>query len=63
MIQGTLPKLPILANTMTYLECVLVSHMDIEGDHDLFVGAVRGGSLRQTNCQPHIRLRDTGQDY
>lgn len=63
LLQGVLPQLPILANTLSYLECVLVSHMDIEGDHDLFVGAVRSGALRQAENQPHIRLRDSGQDY
>jgi flavin reductase (DIM6/NTAB) family NADH-FMN oxidoreductase RutF len=63
LLQGVLTKLPILANTLTYLECELVSHMDIEGDHDLFVGAVRGGELRQQKVQPHIRLRETGQGY
>ncbi len=63
LTQGMMPKLPILVNTLAYMECELVSHMDIEGDHDLFIGAVRGGSLRQTNSQPLIRLRDTGQDY
>ncbi len=63
LFEGTLPNLPILANTLAYLECVLVTHMDIEGDHDLFVGAVRGGALRQSSTQPHIRLRDNGHDY
>lgn len=63
MLTGVLPNLPILANTLSYLECELVSHMDIEGDHDLFVGAVRGGSLRQAAGVPHIHLRDTGQNY
>ena len=63
LLQGVLPNLPILANTLCYLECVLVTHMDIEGDHDLFVGAVRGGALRQVDTPPHIRLRDNGQDY
>lgn len=63
LIQGVMPKLPILANTLAYMECELVSHMDIEGDHDLFIGAVRGGLLRQSDSQPLIRLRDSGQDY
>jgi len=63
MSGGVLAKLPILKNTLAYLECELVSHMDIEGDHDLFVGAVRGGALRQAKTPPHIRLRDSGQDY
>ena len=63
LIQGVMPKLPILANTLAYMECELVSHMDIEGDHDLFIGAVRGGRLRQSDSQPLIRLRDSGQDY
>jgi flavin reductase (DIM6/NTAB) family NADH-FMN oxidoreductase RutF len=60
---GVMSKLPILANTLAYMECELVSHMDIEGDHDLFIGAVRGGALRDSNSPPHIRLRDSGQDY
>ncbi len=63
LLHGTLTHLPILANTMSYLECELVSHMDIEGDHDLFVGAVRGGALREKKLQPHVHLRDSGQDY
>jgi len=63
LMQGVLPHLPILKNSMAYLECELVSHMDIEGDHDLFVGAVRGGALRKDKAPPHIRLRDSGQDY
>ena len=63
LIRSELPRLPILANTLGYLECVLVSHMDIEGDHDLFVGAVRGGSLLMADKQPQVRLRDTGNDY
>lgn len=63
LVTGVLAKLPILANTMSYLECELVSHMDIEGDHDIFVGAVRGGALRQPKDPPHVRLRESGQDY
>ncbi len=63
MSGGVLGKLPILKNTLAYLECELVSHMDIEGDHDLFVGAVRGGALRQQKVRPHIRLRESGEDY
>ncbi len=63
MIRGEMPKLPILSNTLAYLECVLVSHMDIEGDHDLFVGVVRGGSLLKANKQPQVHLRESGQDY
>lgn len=63
LLQGVLPGLPILSNTLAYLECELVTHMDIEGDHDLFVGVVRGGSLRQAASQPHIRLRDSGHNY
>lgn len=63
LLQGVLPRLPILAGILAYLECELVTHIDIEGDHDLFVGVVRGGSLLQAQGQPHIRLRDTGQNY
>ncbi|MFP4144031.1 MAG: flavin reductase family protein [Phycisphaeraceae bacterium] len=45
LIHGQLPNLPILAGAMAYLECELSCHIDVEGDHDLFVGLVRGGGV------------------
>ncbi len=45
MITQTATGVPILANVLGYLECDLVCHMDIEGDHDLFVGRVLNGQF------------------
>ncbi len=58
---GQLPNLPILANCLAYTECELACHMDVEGDHDLFVGLVRGGG-RQTGA-PRIHIRENGFEY
>jgi flavin reductase (DIM6/NTAB) family NADH-FMN oxidoreductase RutF len=41
MIASSLPRVPLLAQSIAYLECVIVCHMDVEGDHDLFVGEVK----------------------
>jgi flavin reductase (DIM6/NTAB) family NADH-FMN oxidoreductase RutF len=61
LVAGRLNKLPILAQTMCYLECELACHMDVEGDHDLFVGHVRGGGYN--GGKPAIHVRTHGYDY
>ena len=52
---------PIFAGSMSYLECELVCHMDVEGDHDLFVGTVRhaGGE----GGKPWVHVRKDGFSY
>jgi flavin reductase (DIM6/NTAB) family NADH-FMN oxidoreductase RutF len=52
---------PILAHVMAYLECELTCHMDVEGDHDLFIGQVRAGSY--LSGEPYVHIRDTGFRY
>lgn len=59
---GRLSNLPVLANTQGYLECELACHMDFEGDHDLFVGAVKGGGFRD-DVTPHVHVRNNGFNY
>ena len=61
LLSGQLPNLPILANAMAYLECEVACHMDVEGDHDLFVGHVRGGA--RGDDKPRVRLRTNGFQY
>lgn len=61
LVNGTLHNLPILKNCLAHLECELSCHMDVEGDHDLFVGIVRGATRRSGT--PAVRLRDNGLDY
>ncbi len=52
---------PLLKTAMTRLECQLSCHMDVEGDHDLFVGLIKAGDGLQAD--PVIRLRDDGFAY
>ncbi|MEX0885040.1 MAG: flavin reductase family protein, partial [Phycisphaeraceae bacterium] len=37
LLPSVLPGLPLLAQCHAPLECALSCHMDVEGDHDLFV--------------------------
>ncbi len=62
LLEGQLPGLPILANAHAFLECELACHMDVESDHDLFVGRVVNGRILGTG-QPLMRLRDSGESY
>ena len=54
MINDTVTNVPILANVLSYLECDLTCHMDVEGDHDIFIGTICGGDL--FNGDPHVHL-------
>lgn len=55
------PSLPILAAAVAYLECQVMYHFDVEGDHDLFVAAVRKGAMR--GGDPYVHIRNTGLKY
>jgi flavin reductase (DIM6/NTAB) family NADH-FMN oxidoreductase RutF len=65
MIAGRTPNLPLLASSIAYLECELTCHLDVEGDHDLFVGAVRAGGCtdKRRKPRPQVRIRKNGFDY
>ena len=62
LIPSTLPNLPILRTGVGYLECELARHLDVKGDHDLFVGLIRGGDLVDDG-DPVIHLREDGYNY
>lgn len=62
LIKPVLPKLPIIASSKSYLECELVCHMDVEGDHDVFVGTIRGAGFEPT-FEPMVHLREDGLRY
>lgn len=40
LLPSKLGGVPILSGSLAYFECELTCHMDVEGDHDLFVGQV-----------------------
>jgi flavin reductase (DIM6/NTAB) family NADH-FMN oxidoreductase RutF len=47
---------PIMGGSLAYFECELACHMDVEGDHDLFVGRVhaaeRGDGTPRVHTAP-----------
>ncbi len=50
---------PIIERAMSYLECELVRHVDLDSDYRLFVGQVHaGGVLREV--APAVVYGDTG---
>ena len=57
----TVTGVPILTHCLGYVECELACHMDVEGDHDLFVGHVRGGAYFAG--EPHVHIRENGFKY
>ncbi|MFN3168472.1 MAG: flavin reductase family protein [Phycisphaeraceae bacterium] len=62
LIKPLMPKLPILASAKSFIECELVCHMDVEGDHDLFVGTIRNAGFKGP-FDPAIHLRENGLAY
>jgi flavin reductase (DIM6/NTAB) family NADH-FMN oxidoreductase RutF len=60
-LPSKLPGVPILHTSVGYLECELVCHMDVEGDHDLFVARV--ANARSFGAKPIIRERGDGFAY
>jgi flavin reductase (DIM6/NTAB) family NADH-FMN oxidoreductase RutF len=61
LVQDTALNVPILSHAMSYLECEVVCHMDVDGDHDLFVGKVKAGAFHEG--EPWVHLRDNGFKY
>jgi len=61
MICDTVMRLPILANVLGYLECEVTCHLDVDGDHNLFVGRVQGGDY--LSGEPHVHIRKNGFSY
>jgi flavin reductase (DIM6/NTAB) family NADH-FMN oxidoreductase RutF len=53
--------IPVFANTLSYFECELASHLDVEGDHDLFVGRILAAGTQ--GGEPVIHLRSNGLRY
>jgi 3-hydroxy-9,10-secoandrosta-1,3,5(10)-triene-9,17-dione monooxygenase reductase component len=61
MIHDAPPGVPILAQVVSWMTCELTCHMDVEGDHDLFVGTIRAGDF--VGGSPHVHLRENGFKY
>ncbi len=53
--------LPILKTSVGFLECELSCHIDVEGDHDLFVGRIVAAA--RFEGEPIVRVREDGFEY
>ena len=62
LVKPVLNKLPILASAKSYLELELVCHMDVEGDHDIFVGVAHNAGFNGP-FEPLVHLREDGLAY
>ncbi len=62
LVQGATPEVPIIRQGIGYLQCELVTHLDLESDHDLFVGSVFDGGPIQEGV-PKVSLRRDGYGY
>jgi len=62
LTKPVMTKLPILASAKSFLELELVCHMDVEGDHDIFVGTVRNAGYNGP-FEPMIHVRQDGMAY
>jgi len=54
---------PIIKRSLAYLDCELIRHIDVDGDHDVYVGLVRDGNILNGDNEPIVHLRDTGMHY
>ncbi len=53
---------PILTKAQAFMDCELVRHIDVEGDHDLYIGKIiEAGVLNEGDVT--IRFRDDGLKY
>lgn len=52
---------PALKRSVAALDCLIVRHMDLDSDHELYVGQVIAG--RVNGGSPAIRLRGNGLTY
>jgi len=58
LVRETTLDVPLLKNTLACFECSLVCHMDVEGDHDLFVGHIRNAQCHKG--EPYVYVPAKG---
>lgn len=52
--KSKLGNVPIMKDALAYFECELSCHMDVEGDHDLFVGLIHAAGREPG--RPQVRF-------
>lgn len=53
---------PIIKKSLSFLDCELIRHIDIDGDHDLYVGLIRDGGVLHDG-QATVHFRENGFKY
>jgi len=54
---------PIIRRSLAYLDCELVRHFDVDGDHDIYIGLVRAAEQLKEDEEPIVKLRSDGFSY
>ena len=54
LLNKSTTKVPLLANVLAFMECEVACHMDVEGDHDIFVGRVLTGAFIKGEPVIHV---------
>lgn len=55
-------SVPIIESSLTYMECEVVRHLDIEADHEIFIGKVVQSKILRSE-EPRVHLREDGLKY
>jgi flavin reductase (DIM6/NTAB) family NADH-FMN oxidoreductase RutF len=53
---------PVLVRAMAWMDCELIRHIDVEADHDIYVGMILDGGINRHADVP-VHLRDNGFKY
>ncbi len=61
MQEKTKLHVPILKNVLAYMECEITCHIDVNSDHDIFVGHILHAKLNPG--EPCVHLRTNGFKY
>ena len=59
MRPSKLGNVPIVKQSLAYFECELACHMDVEGDHDLFVGRVHAAGANAGPPRVHFTATES----
>lgn len=63
LLLETPSKLPVPRSVAAWIECELIRHLDIDADHEVYVGrAVGGGVLEQGRAASRVRNGHPGTD-
>lgn len=53
---------PIIERAMSYLDCELVRNVELDSDHRIYVGQIRGGGVLNP-AEPAVHFGDNGQAH